>query len=169
MVYRGRYYPEARSRNCRKTSQTQYRSSSSVPRWEKEFCLDVGNLLEAKKYISETNEIMQWDDSEGKECFYNAKNRLWALNYGRAPYCRPSLPNPDKYIDEIDWNSEFDTQLLMELEEARKPVPRKEESSVVDNPWMLPVEQIRPTGWDVREDPYGPRLLTGMIVGDGKD
>ncbi|KAL9367872.1 hypothetical protein Peur_039071 [Populus x canadensis] len=162
LVCRGRYDAEARSRNCRNSSQRS--SSSSVPGWEKEFCSEIGGiqwtrLLEAKKYMSETNKIMQWDDSEGKECFYKAKYRFCSLNYGHASYCSISLPDPNKYIDEIDWDSEFDNQLLMEMEEARKPVTRcKEESSfVVNNPWMLPVEHIKPTGWDVCEDWQGPR------------
>uniref|UniRef100_A0A6N2MKL6 Uncharacterized protein n=1 Tax=Salix viminalis TaxID=40686 RepID=A0A6N2MKL6_SALVM len=80
-----------------------------------------------------------------------------------------SLPDPNKYIDEMNWDSESDNQLSLELEEARKPETRcQEESSFsLSDPWMLPVEHVKPTGWDVCDDWQGPRLLTGMIVGDG--
>lgn len=170
MVYRGGYGAAGRSRNFRSSS----RSSSFVPRWEKEFCSEIGGiqwkrLLEAKKYISETDKIMQWDDSECRDCFYKAKYRFWSLNYNHGSYCSVSLPDPNKYIDEINWDSESDNQLSMELEEARKPETRCEEESsfLLSDPWMLPVEHVKPTGWDVCDDWQGPRLLTGMIVGDG--
>ncbi|KAJ6299467.1 hypothetical protein OIU76_020437 [Salix suchowensis] len=112
---------------------------------------------------------MQWDDSEGRECFYKAKYRFWSLNYNHGSYCSVSLPDPNKYVDEINWDSESDNQLSLELEEARKPETRcQEESSFsLSDPWMLPVEHVKPTGWDVCDDWQGPRSLTGMIVGDG--
>lgn len=108
---------------------------------------------------------MLWDDSEGEECFYNAKCRFWAIKFGYTRYYNIHHQNPDRYIDKIDWNSEVDPQLLMELEAALEPVPYDHREK---NP-VISVEEIEPTGWDVCEDWQGPRCLTGLIVGDKED
>lgn len=47
--------------------------------------------------------IMQWDDSAAAEAFNNAKMRYWGYCNGFP--CSIPLPNPDAYIDEIDWIS----------------------------------------------------------------
>lgn len=46
---------------------------------------------------------MQWDDSAAAEAFNNAKMRYWGYCNGFP--CSIPLPNPDAYIDEIDWIS----------------------------------------------------------------
>ncbi|CAK7353900.1 unnamed protein product [Dovyalis caffra] len=158
----------AENRSNPKISQTHSRNRYSVPKWEKDFCFQVGGMqwkdfLEAKKSISPRCKVMMWDDSEGKECFYNARYRFWAVNYGHSPYYNINHQNPDRYIDKIDWNPEIDPQLLVDLEEALKPVPydpKKENNPVVS------IEDIEPTGWDACENWAGPPCLTGLIVGD---
>ncbi|KAB5553403.1 hypothetical protein DKX38_010714 [Salix brachista] len=160
---------DARGRTYPKMSHTQGRSRP-VLKWEREFCLQVGGIqwkdfLKTKKYILPEGKIMLWDDSEGEECFYSAKCRFWALKFGYTRYYNIHHQNPDRYIDKIDWNSEVDPQLLMELEAALEPVPYDHREK---NP-VISVEEIEPTGWDVCEDWQGPRCLTGLIVGDKED
>ncbi|CAI9765648.1 unnamed protein product [Fraxinus pennsylvanica] len=62
-----------------------------VPSWEKEFCKVIG-----------------------EEAFSNAKKRFWAKSQGLP--CDASLPDPDLYIDEINWSSEIDPEVQLELE-----------------------------------------------------
>ncbi|KAF8395768.1 hypothetical protein HHK36_019719 [Tetracentron sinense] len=54
--------------------------------------------------------VVQWNDSASEEAFHNAKKRFWAEING-LPHDVP-LPDPDMYIDEVDWNSEIDPELL---------------------------------------------------------
>ncbi|KAF8398318.1 hypothetical protein HHK36_017245 [Tetracentron sinense] len=100
----------------------------SVPLWEKKFCTLVGSipwwkLVEAKKVMPFYENVVQWNDSAGEEAFHNAKNRFWAEINGLP--CDISLPDPDVYIDNIDWNSKVDPELLLDLDE--EPVPFDEE------------------------------------------
>ncbi|KAK7834767.1 hypothetical protein CFP56_024119 [Quercus suber] len=85
------------------------------------FCFEVGSmpwirLLEAKKNISKFDKVMKWDDSAGKKAFHNAKRRFWAKFNGFP--CNIPLPDPDIYIDKIDWDSKIDPQLLLDVEVA---------------------------------------------------
>lgn len=58
--------------------------------------------------------VLNWDDSAGKEAFQNAKERFWA-HINDFP-CHISLPDPDIYIDEINWNAHIDPELITDLE-----------------------------------------------------
>lgn len=95
--------------------------------------------------------IVQWNDSAGEEAFQNAKNRFWAKINDRP--CDISLPDPDIYIDEIDWNSSIDPELILDLEREPKPSDEtKGEGVIVGDPFLLN-QPIACTGWgDAEED-----------------
>ena len=107
---------------CGGTNRNQAQDGKySVPSWEKKFCFVVGSmpwirLLEAKKNISKFDNVMKWDDSAGKKAFHDAKRRFWAKFNGFP--CNIPLPDPDIYIDKIDWDSKIDPQLLLDVEVA---------------------------------------------------
>lgn len=93
----------------------------NVPAWEKRFCYVIGSvpwrkLVNAKKFISCHSNILDWDDSAVEDAFQNAKKRFWANMNGFA--CDISPPDPDIYIDEVDWNSVIDPELMKELDQA---------------------------------------------------
>ncbi|XAR68465.1 hypothetical protein NMG60_11003584 [Bertholletia excelsa] len=95
------------------------RWQQTVPSWEKKFCTVVGSVpwrkfVETKKFIHLYDNVLKWNDSAGEEAFHNAKNRFWAELNGLP--CDISLPDPDIYIDKIDWNSNIDPELLLDLE-----------------------------------------------------
>ncbi|KAF8403727.1 hypothetical protein HHK36_011831 [Tetracentron sinense] len=148
----------------------------TVPAWEKKFCFLVGSipwgkLLETKKVMSYHENVVQWNDSAGEEAFNNAKKRFWAEINGLP--CNISLPDPDIYIDEVDWNSEIDPELLLDLD--KKPVVSDEEEkdSKVEllGDYLFYLNQpVVCTGWgDAVEDPIktannspaGPYLRDG--------
>ncbi|KAM1455437.1 hypothetical protein ACFX1R_005827 [Malus domestica] len=112
-------------------SQRRYKSLRCVPYWERKFCTTVGSvpwrkLVETKKYMSLYKNIVEWNDSAGEEAFNNAKNRFWAEMNGLIPSSDISLPDPDMYIDDIDWSSScnnIDPQLILDLEKSKKTKP----------------------------------------------
>ncbi|XP_052173702.1 uncharacterized protein LOC127789013 [Diospyros lotus] len=90
----------------------------SVPSWEKKFCSVVGcipwrKFLEKKNFTHIYPKVLNWNDSAGEEAFRNAKNRFWADLNGLP--CDIPLPDPNMYIDEIDWNSTIDPEQLIDL------------------------------------------------------
>lgn len=102
-----------------------YRTSEvwqdNVPMWEKKFCYVVGRMpwkkvLSTKNFMSGHNIVLNWDDLAGKEAFHTAKKRFWDEINGIP--CETQLPNPDMYIDEIDWNPYIDPNLAKELDRA---------------------------------------------------
>ncbi|PQQ01617.1 uncharacterized protein Pyn_33217 [Prunus yedoensis var. nudiflora] len=102
--------------------------SLSVPGWEKQFCMRAGSvpwgkLVETKKYmLSLHKNIVQWNDSAGEEAFNDAKSRFWAEINGLS--CNISLPDPDAYIDDVDWSSSnIDPEVILDLERSREPKP----------------------------------------------
>lgn len=125
-------------------------------------------ILEAKQSISDLNKVMQWDDSAGREAFYNAKDRFWA-KINDLP-CNTDLPSPDTYIDQIDWNPTIDPNLVSSLEVIRNAAKEYKKKKVIFTPPVY-LEDAQPTGWDVIYEEVrntDPNPLTGMIVGDGK-
>ncbi|KAK6914900.1 hypothetical protein RJ641_020017, partial [Dillenia turbinata] len=109
--------------------------------------------------------IMQdWNSSAAKEAFDNAKRRFWETTNGLP--CSIPLPDPDLYIDKIDWNARIDPDLLADLEAARKmecPYVIIRLPDITDEIQSL----VKPTGWDVASDDYWfTRDLTGLVVGD---
>ncbi|XP_062117896.1 uncharacterized protein LOC133831555 [Humulus lupulus] len=137
---------------------------STIPKWEKDFCSTVGlvpwrKILDTKKYIHLHENIVKWNDSASEEAFRRAKNRFWAHINGLAS--EVVLPDPDIYIDEVDWNSEIDPELFLDLE--RKPEPSdytNHDGKVLIlgdshnlNHIDLSLDHISPTGWgDAEED-----------------
>ncbi|CAN6485907.1 unnamed protein product [Victoria cruziana] len=109
----------------------------TVPSWEKEFCARVcfipwSKVLETKKDMSLYANVVEWDDSAGEEAFTNAKKRFWA-EINDLP-CDVSLPDPDIYIDRIDWDSiaePTDPELLNSMEEEIGERVRPEVLSVI--------------------------------------
>ncbi|KAF8395773.1 hypothetical protein HHK36_019724 [Tetracentron sinense] len=131
---------------------------SSVPSWEKQFCYLVGSipwekLLETKKAMSYHEKVVQWNDSASEEAFHNAKKRFWAAINGLP--CGISLPDPDIYIDEIDWNSNIEPELLLDSDKKPVALNEKEINGVVEflvDPYSN--QPVVPTGWDdAEEDP----------------
>ncbi|KAI5331441.1 PREDICTED: bifunctional endo-1 4-beta-xylanase [Prunus dulcis] len=101
--------------------------SVSVPAWEKQFCMRAGSvpwgkLVETKKYLSLHKNIVQWNDSAAEEAFNDAKSWFWAEINGLP--CNISLPDPDAYIDDVDWSSSnIDPEVILDLERSREPKP----------------------------------------------
>ncbi|CAN6444152.1 unnamed protein product [Victoria cruziana] len=102
----------------------------TVPAWEKEFCATVclipwWKVCETKKIMPLFENVVQWNDSAGEEAFSNAKKRFWAKINGLP--CDVSLPDPDIYIDEIDWDSidNVDPELLSALEQQEAVAAEK--------------------------------------------
>uniref|UniRef100_A0A6N2M5V9 Uncharacterized protein n=1 Tax=Salix viminalis TaxID=40686 RepID=A0A6N2M5V9_SALVM len=91
-----------------------------IPSWEKKFCSLIGSVpwrkvVDAKKYMYCHGNILNWDDSAGEEAFHNAKNRFWAEINGVS--CVISPPDPNLYIDEINWNVCIDPEVIKDLEQ----------------------------------------------------
>ncbi|XP_059649165.1 uncharacterized protein LOC132295099 [Cornus florida] len=92
---------------------------NSVPSWERKFCTLVGSIpwqkvVVAKKYMHCHSDVINWNDSAGEEAFHNAKKRFWA-EINSLP-CDITLPDPNIYIDEIDWNSKIDPELMLDVD-----------------------------------------------------
>ncbi|KAG2668807.1 hypothetical protein I3760_14G007100 [Carya illinoinensis] len=96
------------------------------------------------------NNVVSWDDSAGEEAFQNAKKRFWSkINCLR---CDISLPDPDIYIDEIDWKPNIDPELIKELDQYCF-VPDEEELNTQDSG----VLENRAQGWNQRENKKNDR------------
>ncbi|KAK9125143.1 hypothetical protein Scep_013989 [Stephania cephalantha] len=123
--------PQLRSQLPRKPPVANSGSwQPTVPSWEKRFCYAVGSfswrrLLESQKVMILYKNVIQWNDSAGEEAFHNAKTRFWAEMNGFE--CDISLPDPDMYIDVVDWDCEIDPELLLDLE--RQPEPPVEDEN----------------------------------------
>ena len=61
---------------------------------------------------------MEWDDSAAREAFDNAKARFLAEINGLR--CDISLPDPNLFIDKVDYNAHINPELVADLE---KEVP----------------------------------------------
>lgn len=87
--------------------------------WEIDFCKSVRvpwqKVVTAKKYMYCHENVVKWDDSAGEEAFHNAKRRYWEKINGLP--CETPLPDPDVYIDEIDWKPNIDPRLISDLDQ----------------------------------------------------
>lgn len=132
--------------------------------WEKKFCAAAGvpwqKVLETKKYMDmdQDQKVLRWNDSAVEEAFRNAKTRFWAQMHGQPCDIKP--PDPDIFIDKIDWDSDnVDPQLISDLDK-REPetpfdtdIPNKDGGVVLGIP-VVPEQYLStPTGWgdDVEE------------------
>ncbi|KAF8022243.1 hypothetical protein BT93_G2397 [Corymbia citriodora subsp. variegata] len=107
-------YKESAYRSCHDPS-----TPDNVPSWEKRFCRLVGTIPWGKIVYSKTllnyhDNIFHWDDSAAEEAFQNAKKRFWAEINGLP--CDISLPDPDIFMDEINWNQAIDPELIKDLD-----------------------------------------------------
>ncbi|KAJ1404151.1 hypothetical protein SESBI_26748 [Sesbania bispinosa] len=108
--------------------------------------------------------VINWDDSAVKEAFDNAKSRFWAEINGLP--CDITLPDPNIYIDNIDWNSSVDPELFLDLERDAK-VPNEEERDeevVILGSSLLLNQTFSCTGWGDDEEgipkPSSPNYAT---------
>lgn len=128
----------------------------SVPTWEKQFCKVVGLLdweefLDLKKTLYLYENVLKWDDSAGKEAFQSAKNRFWA-ELNDLP-CDINFPNPNLYIDDVDWDCKIDDQLISDLE-CRSVIDSDENSGpvIIFGDVLTPNLPDYSTGWGGNED-----------------
>ncbi|XP_057982692.1 uncharacterized protein LOC131167801 [Malania oleifera] len=156
--------------NSRKPPLSHWQAT--VPSWEKKFCYSVGavpwrKVLETKKLMYLYENVVKWNDSAGEEAFHNAKNRFWAEMNGLS--CDISLPDPDIYIDVIDWNCDIDPELLLDLErEPAIPVKGDNDEDVVilGHPLLLN-HSFSCTGWgDAEDDLRKVTNSSGNEIGD---
>ncbi|KAG7549416.1 hypothetical protein ISN45_Aa06g003120 [Arabidopsis thaliana x Arabidopsis arenosa] len=124
-------------------------SKLSVPAWEKDFCAVIGSVpwwrvVEAKRFMHIYDRVVQWDDSAGEDAFKNAKSRFWAEINGLT--CDLSLPDPDVYIDDVDWDAEVDTELILDLERGPDPLAEEQEHVVILDALVLS-GQYSGLGW----------------------
>ncbi|XP_021891057.1 uncharacterized protein LOC110809505 [Carica papaya] len=135
----------------------------TVPAWEKKFCSSVGlvpwkKILETKRFMHLYDNVVQWNDSAVEEAFNNAKSRYWAAINGLP--CNISLPDPDTYIDEIDWDSEVNPELILDLEREPEDLAEvdKGDNGVILCNSLLLNQTFSCTGWgtgweDTEEEP----------------
>lgn len=90
--------------------------------------------------------MLKWDDSAAKDALFDAQKRFCSM-INSLPH-GPPLPDPDMYIDKIDWNPEIDPGLMSDLDkeyfnpdEAENltsneiPDCNNKNKSTLDNPW----------------------------------
>lgn len=129
----------------------------TIPFWEKEFCSSVcripwRKICEAKTVMSFYKNIAEWNDSAGEEALQNAKARFWAEINGLP--CDIPVPDPNIYIDVVNWNSDIDPELLLDLD--RKPPvlddgEKDGKVGILDSTFSN--QPIICTGWGDTEDP----------------
>ncbi|XP_020590136.1 uncharacterized protein LOC110031329 [Phalaenopsis equestris] len=138
-------------------------SCNSVPPWEIKFCSQIpwGKFCEDKKLTHLFENVLNWDDSAGKESFDNAKARYWAEINGL--HCDIPFPNPDMYIDVVDQDAFLDPRLVEDLYKP-PPLPPPTHKEFPDYNSI----KIIPTGWDV-EDPATSGAQIPIFITAGGD
>ncbi|XP_024177712.1 uncharacterized protein LOC112183569 [Rosa chinensis] len=92
--------------------------------WEEQLYLSVGKELWEKltdsnnKCIYLYQNVARWNDSAAKEAFENAKTRFLA-KIKEVP-CNVQSPDPDAYIDEIDWSDSGNPELVLDEAESNE-------------------------------------------------
>ncbi|XP_051143558.1 uncharacterized protein LOC127259980 [Andrographis paniculata] len=142
----------------------------AVPKWEKDFCREVGqfewrNFVEAKNNALSSLAVIRWDDSAARDAFFAAKNSYYARHRGGgADQATPQ--NPNLYIDEIVWeeprgDGDGDDELLRYSDEEET-----DEECIAGKFCEIPVEEIKPVGWDPPAPRFAPGFdLEGMVIG----
>ncbi|KAK8959716.1 hypothetical protein KSP40_PGU013800 [Platanthera guangdongensis] len=120
-------------------------SYDSVPNWERKFCSQMSwrAFCDKKRVTHIYENVLNWNDSAGKVAFDNAKARYWAEMNGLP--CKIPSPDPDMYIDEINYSPPVELQLYEDLYKMPPPPPPKAE--------IRDLSSITPTGWEM-VDPY---------------
>ncbi|XP_014500269.1 uncharacterized protein LOC106761253 [Vigna radiata var. radiata] len=128
-----------------------------IPVWEKKYCTTVGlvpwqKIVDSKTLICCHSNVSEWNDSAAEEAFKNAKKRYWAKINSLS--CDISLPDPDTYTDQIDWNPSIDPDLIKEIDGALFTVVDEEEEIEAmkckrtktsvggENPWECPAGKV---------------------------
>lgn len=75
--------------------------------------------------------VQNWNDSAAEEAFQNAKNLYWA-KINSLP-CDISLPDPDAYVHQIDWNPYIDPELIKEVDSTYFALPDEEQGNDIKN------------------------------------
>lgn len=73
------------------------------------------------------HDVLNWNDSAAEEAFQKAKKHYWALINGVPSDIAP--PDPDSYVDQIDWNPNIDPELIKEVDHAYFAPPEDAERS----------------------------------------
>ncbi|RDX81329.1 hypothetical protein CR513_38005, partial [Mucuna pruriens] len=107
-----------------------------IPLWEKKYCTIVGlvawqKIVDSKMFKYCHSNVFDWNDSAAEEGFQNAKKCYWA-KINSLP-CDISLPDPDTYIDQIDWNPYVDPELIKEIDSTFFTLPDEEQENAVKN------------------------------------
>ncbi|XP_057417984.1 uncharacterized protein LOC130712162 [Lotus japonicus] len=94
---------------------------------------------------------MNWDDSACREEFDNAKKRFWA-SMNDLP-CDIPLPDPNIYIDDIDWNSIVDPEFVLDLEkDGKNPIEEQQgEKVLIPGGFTLLNQSCSGSGWGIGE------------------
>jgi len=137
-----------------------------VPHWEKSFCTSIGSvpwkkLCETKKLMYMYPTIVEWNDSEGEEAFQNAKARYWA-EINHLP-CPVALPDPDMYIDNVDYNAALDPEMVEDLYKQPPPLQDEGDKGIVWDSFQFTTETVPVTGWGDEEDEEPPIYATESI------
>ncbi|KAK7325362.1 hypothetical protein VNO77_29524 [Canavalia gladiata] len=143
-----------------------------IPLWEKKYCTSVGlvpwqKIVDSKKFVYCHCNILDWNDSGAEEAFQSAKKYYWA-KINCLP-CDITMPDPDTYIDQIDWNPYIDPELVKELDSAFFTLPDEEQENGIkykraktsvddENPWECAgtplsraLENNKVQGWNQRD------------------
>ncbi|KAL2597449.1 hypothetical protein GLYMA_11G149400v4 [Glycine max] len=107
-----------------------------IPLWEKKYCTIVGlvprqKIVDSKMFVYCHSNVFDWNDSAAEEAFQNAKSHYWA-KINSLP-CDISLPDPDTYINQIDWSPYIDPDLIKEIDGAFFIVPDEEQENAMKN------------------------------------
>ncbi|KAM0947871.1 hypothetical protein DsansV1_C07g0072241 [Dioscorea sansibarensis] len=127
----------------------------SVPLWEKKFCTSVclipwEKICETQRVLPMYARVAKWDDSAGEEAFQKAKARYWAEINGLP--CDIPLPDPDAYIDVIDYDTVIDPLLVEDLYKLPPSVDSEEDLTCGWDSFLFADRPVPATGWGDEED-----------------
>lgn len=106
--------------------------------------------------------VFDWNDSAAEEAFQNAKKRYWA-KINSFP-CDISLPDPDTYIDQIDWNPYIDPELIKEVDSAFFTLPDEEQENAMKNKRTKTSDNSE-NPWECTDTPPGGALENNEVQG----
>ncbi|KFK34448.1 hypothetical protein AALP_AA5G146500 [Arabis alpina] len=163
--HRSRYHRRrSPSRWYSERPSSGYGGDDGIPIWEKKFCQVIGSVpwqkvVEADAFKSwYQGNVITWNDSACQETFRNEKKRFWSQVNG--VHCDVSLPDPNLYISEVDWDTYIDPELITDLERAYfAPPDDVNTGSKRDKDWNgvnpVPVKETRmekkSSGWDLSQ------------------
>ncbi|XP_020240566.1 uncharacterized protein LOC109819290 [Cajanus cajan] len=138
-----------------------------IPLWEKKYCTIVGlvpwqKIIDSKLLVYCHNNVFDWNDSAAEEAFQNAKKRYWA-NINSIP-CDISLPDPDAYIDQIDWDPHIDPELIKEIDSAFFYVPDEEQEKIMKNK-RTKTSDNGEYPWECTDTPHNRALENNKVQG----